>query len=877
MLRLIWNNWKRQKERFLLLLIGVLLMSSGLNYLLGLTETNQGTVEETLGKKWSSAYDIVVRPAGTKKDVQNLLEPNYLNGIAGGITQAQYETIQKMQEIDVAAPIAVMGYGYIGAVWKNESNEPKLEPGIYRVRTKTAQNNGLQQTVMNESTDYCIQGNETTDAQFTCDNVYDRGKGFSDPMLIVGIDPEQEAKLVGLDEVTASLPQSRYFDKEDAPKLLRRTDSQDHIEIPIIINAASFSNSKQTTILEKLSLPFETKEQQQKTIEQIKSAKDRKEDDSSLAHAKGKQIEETITTSKEVEEVYYSSIFGINPETGSTSQVDSKKNATVFDGSHIIFKPTPLSYKETKSPYQERWEKAFQIEEHPLSKMQDDMIDGYIPKSGFRAIELAKHKVDTNKEPMFPLLTYRVVGFYNPSKLSVSKDPLNELPLETYRPAKASLVLDENSLPINPARDITGIGHPAGLLTNPPNMLTTIQASQAVMGDNAISAIRLKVKGVETFNESSQKKLESIAKQIEKETGLVTDITRGSSPQPVLIEVKKEGKTLGWMEQPWINLGAAITILKETTLGYSGVLIVLIGVAILYVLATNIVSLLARRKEMAVLLALGWQAKHLIKMLFLESTILCSIVILVSCVVEGIMYVQTGTFLIGKLLLIAVCSILIYLLGTLIPAFLLTKITPYDTMRQGEISTKTTRWMRTTNLFMMVGNQVLAKWQRNILSILSIALPTTLLSFYLFVTFRLKGILYTSWLGQYVAMKVDSTHYITMGIAICVAVVTTAEMLWQNISERKPEISVLKSIGWTNSSVRLLVVLEGAFLGFLAGLLGFMFSIIGVYAMYGIFPLESLPMMSITIIIPITVGMLGALIPGEVAVRVKPFLAMKKI
>lgn len=864
----------------MLLLIGVLLMSSGLNYLLGLTETNQGTVVETLGKKWSSAYDIVVRPAGTKKDVQNLLEPNYLNGIAGGITQAQYETIQRMKEIDVAAPIAVMGYGDIGVVWKNESNEPKLEPGIYRVHTKTAQNNGLQQTVMNESTDYCIQGKETTDAQFTCDNVYDRGKGFSNPMLIVGIDPEQEAKLVGLDKVTASLPQSRYFDKEDAPKLLERTDSQDHIEIPIIINAASFSDSKKTTTLEKLSLPFETKEQQQKTIEQIKSAKDRKEDDSSLAQAKGKQIEETSTTSKEVEEVYYSSIFGINPETGSTSQVDSKKNAKVFDGSHIVFKPTPLSYKETKSPYQERWEKAFQIEEHPLSKMQDHMIDGYIPKSGFRAIELAKHTVNTIntiKERVFPLLTYRVVGFYNPSKLSVSKDPLNELPLETYRPAKASLVLDENNLPINPSRDITGIGHPAGLLTNPPNMLTTIQASQAVMGNNAISAIRLKVKGVESFNESSQKKLESIAKQIEEETGLVTDITRGSSPQPVLIEVKKEGKTLGWMEQPWINLGAAITILQETTLGYSGVLIVLIGVAILYVLATNIVSLLARRKEMAVLLALGWQAKHLIKMLFFESAILCSIVILVSCVVEGIMYVQTGTFLIGKLLLIAVCSILIYLLGTLIPAFLLTKITPYDTMRQGEISIKTKRWMRTTNILMMVGNQVLAKWQRNILSILSIALPTTLLSFYLFVTFRLKGILYTSWLGQYVAMKVDSTHYITMGIAICVAVVTTAEMLWQNISERKPEISVLKSIGWTNSSVRLLVVLEGAFLGFLAGLLGLIFSIIGVYAMYSIFPLESLPMMSITIIIPITVGILGALIPGEVAVRVKPFLAMKKI
>ncbi len=51
-----------------------------------LTDSSQGTVEQTLQKKWSSAYDIVVRPKGSQlaSESNDLLEPNYLNGFVVG-------------------------------------------------------------------------------------------------------------------------------------------------------------------------------------------------------------------------------------------------------------------------------------------------------------------------------------------------------------------------------------------------------------------------------------------------------------------------------------------------------------------------------------------------------------------------------------------------------------------------------------------------------------------------------------------------------------------------------------------------------------------------------------------------------------------------
>lgn len=99
-LRFIFRNWRRHKERFLLLVIGAFIISAGLSYMLGLSETNKGTIIDSLQKRWRAPYDIVVRPKGSQSvtESKRLLEPNYLSEIPGGISLSQYDQIKKMKD-----------------------------------------------------------------------------------------------------------------------------------------------------------------------------------------------------------------------------------------------------------------------------------------------------------------------------------------------------------------------------------------------------------------------------------------------------------------------------------------------------------------------------------------------------------------------------------------------------------------------------------------------------------------------------------------------------------------------------------------------------------------------------------------------------------
>ena len=88
-------------------------------------------------------------------------------------------------------------------------------------------------------------------------------------------------------------------------------------------------------------------------------------------------------------------------------------------------------------------------------------------------------------------------------------------------------------------------------------------------------------------------------------------------------------------------------------------------------------------------------------------------------------------------------------------------------MKSGEVSKRTNRIVRAESVLGMSMNNLFTQWQRSLLSIIAIAVPTSLFIFFLFVTFRLKGVLYATWLGEFVALEVGMMHYVAMGGAIC--------------------------------------------------------------------------------------------------------------
>ncbi|MEI5906683.1 ABC transporter permease [Bacillus spongiae] len=851
MIRFLWNSWWRNKERFILVIIGALIISTGLSYLVGITQANNGTVVDELQKRWNSSYHIVVRPEGTKSITEelNLLEPNYLSGIAGGISLEDYETIKSLESIDVAAPIAMVGNINPSIVF----DQVNLDPGVYRLTIKEVTNTGKELVEEANSSSYVVEGYWWSDGLGKEYGVSRFGGDLfhSTNVMLAGIDPEAEAQLVGLDEAIISTDISRYFSKGDKVDE-RELDHFTETVIPVVISNKQFIDSEISFQIERLDLPFEGSEQAE-TMELVK------ENGGEEFLKKQKMVSsDTYTfTSDEMYELLLKEVLGEE----SLSNINKSQ--------WIALKPSPVNFLPVTSPFSDRWPFAYELQTY--ERPADSLIK-------FENLYRPIVPYGSGKFEDWKRVRLNYLGVFDPQKLKVAKDPLTELPMETYFPSKASWVLDDQNAPINPPIEMKPMNNPVGFLTKPPLMLTTIEAAESIVGDMPISAIRVKVMGVDQFTENAQEILEKTAEEIRQKTGLLTDITLGSSPQPALTYIPEvEGiSAIGWIEQPWVKLGSSISIFKEAKFGLSGVIGTVIAVAIVYVFSSNLIMMFARRKEFSVLLAMGWRRGDLSKLLFMESTILGIFVSIISWAILAGFYITNDintSFL--RVLLIGVFGLSVYWAGTLLPAILVRRITPYEGMRVGEDSKVSRSIVKVRSVFSLSLTYVLSKWKRSLLSVIAISLPTSLLVFYLFITFHLKGVMFATWLGQYVAMEVGPMHYIALVVALTIAILTTTEIIWQNISERQDELSLLKAIGWQNRSIRILVLLEGGYIGLMAGVVGMSFAMVIIRFMYGSFPTEQLFFLLSLMFIPVLTGIVGALFPAEKAVRQQSYEGLK--
>ncbi|WP_294741774.1 ABC transporter permease [uncultured Exiguobacterium sp.] len=856
MLRFIWNSWWRNKERFILLLVGVLIVSTGLSYLIGTTQANNGTVVDELQKRWGSSYDIVVRPEGSRSVTEdlNLLEPNYMSGLDGGISRKQYETIKQIADVEVAAPIAMIGNYYTDAV-KDTYNFK--EPGIYKISYKDMQDTGLKKET--ESMSFFAGAGWSppeSDGLNRDISPQELGEfpiyGYGSAVMLAGIDPEAEAQLVGLDQATKNATHSRYFTKDDVVN-----DYGDGVwNIPLIMNSQEYVNASRTYRYEKVDIPL-VKDSMVETVRSIM----KKGGESYLKTLPLKDTKEYYISTEQASKQLIKNIL--------EDKVPENANGG-FDWMYL--KPSSVEYQTIASPFAKRWPFTYQVTPQEVAK--EVLIS---KRSMYRKARIFGD--GTGNLDKVPKMHLNYIGVFDPKKLNISKDPLTELPMETYFPAKAQWVMDKNEKPVNPVREVKPTNDPYDFLTKPPSMLTTLDAAFKLRGDKAISAIRVNVKGVETMNATSEKKLKAVAQEIEDKTGLITDVTLGSSPQLALTYLPglKGESALGWIQQPWIKLGSSMAIFHEAKVGMSGIIASVIAVALVYVFSSNIILLYARKKEFAILLSLGWRPRQLSKLLFLEATLLGTLVALISWTILGSFWLTADhPIALSRIILIGLAGLLIYWGGTLVPMTLIRRIQPFESMRSGEVS-KGRRFVRAQSVLGMSINQLATYWQRTILSTIAIALPTSLFIFFLFITFRLKGVLYATWLGEYVALEVGTMHYVAMGVALLIAILTTTEIMWQNVNERKSQLAVLKATGWRNGQIRTLVLSEGLMTGLFAGIIGLLIALAMIGFVYNQFPTGELGFLSVMLLLPAITGVLGALLPAQRAVSITPNAAIGSV
>lgn len=111
--RFLWSQLRHRRSRTATLGGGILVAAVSFTLLTSAASTSELRVIRTVTENFRPAYDILVRPPDSFSPLERergLVRANYLSGILGGITMDQYREIRRIPGIEVAAPIANIGY-----------------------------------------------------------------------------------------------------------------------------------------------------------------------------------------------------------------------------------------------------------------------------------------------------------------------------------------------------------------------------------------------------------------------------------------------------------------------------------------------------------------------------------------------------------------------------------------------------------------------------------------------------------------------------------------------------------------------------------------------------------------------------------------------
>src|SRR5215218_5001395 len=113
MRRVVVSELVHRRSRTLALLLGILVATAAFTVLIGTSETQRLEARGTVERSFRGDYDVLVRPRGSGSPIERRTgqaPPNFLSELSEGITHAQWRRIQRLPGVEVAAPIANVGY-----------------------------------------------------------------------------------------------------------------------------------------------------------------------------------------------------------------------------------------------------------------------------------------------------------------------------------------------------------------------------------------------------------------------------------------------------------------------------------------------------------------------------------------------------------------------------------------------------------------------------------------------------------------------------------------------------------------------------------------------------------------------------------------------
>src|SRR5216684_198410 len=154
---------RRQPGKSALASSGFLLAACALILLSATTQTTLVRGNQIINQNWRPTYDLVVLPPQAKIPTDQQIPSDLLAGYSTGISVQQYEQIKDLPGIEVAAPIAYVGYIQM-PVPQIYFSDHSFATGYYQLDWTLTSFNGLHHIVELQERDmiYIISGSDST-------------------------------------------------------------------------------------------------------------------------------------------------------------------------------------------------------------------------------------------------------------------------------------------------------------------------------------------------------------------------------------------------------------------------------------------------------------------------------------------------------------------------------------------------------------------------------------------------------------------------------------------------------------------------------------------------------------------------------------------
>jgi putative ABC transport system permease protein len=892
--RLAWSQLRFRSVRLIALLAGMLLATTAFTVLTAASRTSQLRTVGTVSAHFVPAYDILVRPRGSRTRLEtqtNTVQPNFLSGIYGGISMAQYHQIAAIPGVQVAAPIAMVGYTLLSALISfplPPADYHRAGRQIYRISTTWVSDAGTSRVAQPPSYLYVtpdrLTFNHRTGAitevgldggsQAVCPllpeapgpNPFGFGvqsgascwsktdqtglplpSGFLRtaeynvewviPVLIAAIDPAAEARLDGLDHALVS---GHYLAENAVDGSLAGSAS-----FPVLASSSTGMDETALTQLQalaspaappRMTVPWMTRE----------------------AAAPARPLFTQRTTAQQAYRGLLATMAAKPPSVKGISPGD-----IVFG----YWSVGPTRYRRSAggalSPL---------LVHNPMSVWYTGGIRTVSMDNDDNQYRIvAGHASDSAGSPASYAIP-RLVGEFNPAKI-LGFDPLSEVPLGAYQPVRAAPAGAATSRALR-GGDLLPNQNLGGYVTQPVNLITTLSALPALenvsaYGDNLpsadpISVIRVRVAGVTGPDALSLERIREVAQQIETRTHLDVDIVAGSSPEPTTIELPagKFGQPALTLTEGWVHKGVAIAILSAVDKDSLVLFLLILVVCVLFVANSASAAIRGRRRELGVLACLGWTRPRLFATVLGELAGIGLAAGLLGAAAALPLSSALGLHASpGRAALAVPVAVGVAAAAGLVPAWRAARAEPVAAVRPQVLGIRRTRVPGGVSGLAAVN--VLRAPGRTLVGAVCLAVGVTALTILAAVTFAFRGVVVGSLLGNAVAVQVRGVDYVAAAATIALGVLAVADVVFLNISERAAELATIRAFGWRESALSRLVVTEGVIIGLAGSAAGAALGLAAASQFAGQLPARLYVIAAVAVVAGLLVTAIAALVPAQ--------------